>query len=106
MLCVLLAFPAWGAAQKWARYVNKRFGYSVEYPDLFSKRDEPANGDGVWLKSKDGRTRLTFSGGYNVLMQDGEATLESREAEGVLKKESGSGERLVGEKTSPRRQSA
>lgn len=90
LLCVLLAVPAWGAAQKWARYVNGRFGYSVEYPDLFSKRDDPANGDGVWLKSKDGRTRLTLSGGYNVLMQDGGTMLESREAKGVLKKESGS----------------
>ena len=90
LLCVILVVPAWGAAQKWAKYVNERFGYSVEYPDIFSKRDEPANGDGVWLKSKDGKTRLTLSGGFNVLMQDGEAMLESREARGILKKESGS----------------
>ena len=89
LLCVALAAPAWGAVQKWAKYVNDRFSYSIEYPDLFSKRTEPENGDGVWMESKDGKTRLTLSGGFNVLMQDGPSMLEERETKGAEKRESG-----------------
>ena len=47
VLAVLLAVPA--AADPWTKYENDRFGYSVEYPDIFSEMKEPENGDGVWL---------------------------------------------------------
>lgn len=87
VLAVLLAVPA--AADQWTKYENDRFGYSVEYPDIFSEMKEPENGDGVWLSSKDGRYALTLSGGYNVLGDDGEAMLASRleDVSSVLSKE-------------------
>lgn len=76
------------AYQKWVRYDNTRFGYSVEYPNIFSTRQQSENGDGIWLKSK--QYNLTLSGGFNVLMQDGHAMLALRDVKNVLKKESGS----------------
>ena len=90
LLSLMLSVPVYAAEQEWIRYVNERFGYAVEYPALFSKRNESANGDGVWLKSNNGKYDLTLSGGYNVLMQDGHAMIEAMDAKGVIKKESGS----------------
>ena len=90
LLLVLLAFPCWSASQNWSRYVNARFGYSIEYPDIFPKNTESENSDGIWLESKDGKTRLTLSGGYNVLMQDGADMIGTRKLEEVIKGESGS----------------
>ena len=90
MIFIMLCVSACGAAQKWARYINERFDYSVEYPDIFSKRIEPANGDGVWLESKDRKYYLTLSGGYNIFMQDGNSMLEARESAGTIKKDSDS----------------
>jgi hypothetical protein len=68
---------AW-ADESWTSYVNARFGYSVEYPDIFSKTEAPDNGDGVWMQSDDENYRLTLSGGYNVLGEDGQARLAAR----------------------------
>ena len=90
ILSILFCFPAWGASQKWLKYVNDRFGYSIEYPDFFTEQAESANGDGVWLKSKDGRASLTLSGGFNVLMQDGHGILDGRKTDNIVKKDSGS----------------
>jgi hypothetical protein len=70
--------PCAYSEESWTTYVNARFGYSTEYPDIFSKTEEPDNGDGVWMESGDGNYRLTLSGGYNVLGEDGQASLASR----------------------------
>ena len=52
VLCALLLFPvlcAAAPAEKWTEYINDRFGYSVEHPDIFEEASKPENGDGVWL---------------------------------------------------------
>ncbi|MDR1622940.1 MAG: hypothetical protein LBS00_11250 [Synergistaceae bacterium] len=64
------------ASEKYETYFNARFGYSMEYPDIFETRKEPENGDGVKLASKNGEYTLAIWGGYNVLGQDGTALLE------------------------------
>ncbi len=81
--------PANAASQKWNSYVNARFGYSIDYPNIFTKRIESENGDGVWLEAKD--ARLTLSGGYNVLMQDGADMLGAHNLDGLINGESDSG---------------
>mgnify|MGYP003362264802 FL=1 len=66
VLCALLLFPvlcAAAPAEKWTEYINDRFGYSVEHPDIFEEAGKPENGDGVWLSSKDEKYKLTLSGG-------------------------------------------
>ena len=90
MLLVLLTLPAWCATQKWNYYENARFGYSIKYPDEFVKIKESDNGDGIWLEAKDGKSQLTFSGGYNVLMQDGADIVGSHNLDGLISGESGS----------------
>jgi hypothetical protein len=72
-----LASPAF-AAESWTRYENGRFGYSVEYPDIFRDAKKPDNGDGVQLESDDEEHGLIISGGYNALEQDAEQRLASR----------------------------
>ena len=74
----VFALPASAAEEKWTSYVNERFGYSAEYVDMYTERSEPENGDGVWLSTPDGKYALTFSGGFNVLEEDGESRLQSR----------------------------
>jgi hypothetical protein len=56
-------------------YLNARFGYWVEYPDIFETQKEPDNGDGVVFESADGEYTLTVWGGHNIFGQDGEALL-------------------------------
>lgn len=74
----MFALPAPAADKQWTSYVNGRFGYSVEYADIYTKRTEPDNGDGVWLSTSDGKYALTLSGGFNVMVEDGESRLRSR----------------------------
>jgi hypothetical protein len=83
LLSVFFAFlahvaeaPAEYAEPEYETYVNDRFGYSVNYPDIFDRSREPDNGDGVEFASADGEYGLTIWGGYNVLGQDGYALLE------------------------------
>jgi hypothetical protein len=68
--------PAECAEAEYKTYVNDRFGYSVNYPDIFESSREPDNGDGIEFASDDGEYTLTIWGGYNVLGQDGYALLE------------------------------
>lgn len=82
MLCALALFavPGAGAEKReefgMRRYINARFGYSMEYPDIFEAKTEPDNGDGVELASKNGEYTLAIWGGYNIFGQDGDALLE------------------------------
>lgn len=80
VLCVFVSifmlFSTCEAYTKWLKYVNERFGYSIDYPQIFVKKRESNNGDGLWLESKDGKIKLTLSGGYNVLDWTGHDMLQ------------------------------
>jgi hypothetical protein len=79
VLCVLVslsAVSAEAADAQFKHYVNERFGYQTDFPNIFSKRTEPQNGDGVIFESGDGKYQLTISGGYNVLAHDGQSELD------------------------------
>ena len=54
----------------WAKYVNKRLGFSVEYPDIFPKEmKKPPDSDGLWVESFDENVKLTVLGSYNTTGQ-------------------------------------
>ena len=54
------------AGERWATYVNDRFGFSLAYPaDLFVMQPPPENDDGRTLVAADGAKILAFAG-YNV----------------------------------------
>jgi len=59
------------AEERWATYLNPRFGAAADYPaDLFTVKDAPPeNGDGQTFHTADGRAELAIYGGYNI---DGE----------------------------------
>lgn len=65
------------AEEQWVDYDNGRFGYSVQYPDIYTKEKKPDNGDGVWLSARGGY-ELTLSGGHNVLEETGEDIYAAR----------------------------
>jgi hypothetical protein len=56
------------AQEKWATYMNPRFGTIVDYPaNIFTDRDPPPeNGDGQSFHSSDGRAQLLIYGAYNA----------------------------------------
>ena len=55
-----------GAEERWAAYVNDRFGTSLSYPaEVFMMQPPPENDDGRTFASFDGAKILVF-GGYNV----------------------------------------
>lgn len=54
------------AAEGYKTYANSRFGYVVEYPDVFWSRFEPDNGDGVKLATANGHSELTIWGQHNT----------------------------------------
>jgi hypothetical protein len=60
---------------RYKTYVNARFGYSIDYPDIFDSQKEPDNGDGIEFSGRGGEVTLTIWGGHNVLGQDGAALL-------------------------------
>ncbi len=77
---LLAALPAGVPAfadEEWADYENERFGYSIQYPVIYSKIKESDNGDGVWMSARGGY-ELTLSGGYNVLEQTAEEIFADR----------------------------
>jgi hypothetical protein len=84
LLCATAPFFIWtcalhaSAAENWTTYVNARFGYSIEHPDIYTDAEEPENGDGLWLSAGEDMYALTLSGGYNVLGDDGKSRLRSR----------------------------
>lgn len=82
MVCCLLlwASPA-GAAETYKIYANDRFGYSVEYPDIFWSRFESDNGDGVRLNTANGHSELAVWGQHNIKGQSARARLKERLAD-------------------------
>ena len=67
-LLFCLAFDAYSAsaAAGYKTYANDRFGYSVEYPDIFWSHFESDNGDGVKLAAANGHIGLTVWGQHNI----------------------------------------
>lgn len=52
-------------AQELETYYNSRFDFLIDYPKaLFSIKEYPQNGDGVWLKNKNKTVQLTPSASY------------------------------------------
>jgi hypothetical protein len=78
VLCAVTALLLSGKPSdaEYKTYVNDRFGFSVNYPDIFDTSREPDNGDGISFASDDGEYTLEIWGGYNILGQDGYALLE------------------------------
>lgn len=55
-------------AETWDRYVNARFGTSIEYPsDIFAPLPPPENDDGRRFSSADGRAQFVVYGAHNAL---------------------------------------
>ena len=57
------------APLRYFRYTNARYGYSIDYPSLFSPGAPPTNNDGRAFRSRDGRSSLTVYGTNNALNQ-------------------------------------
>jgi len=70
-IAAAIAFLAAGlcgasADERWATYVNDRFGFSLAYPaDVFVMQPPPENDDGRTLVAFDGAKILVFAG-YNI----------------------------------------
>jgi opacity protein-like surface antigen len=71
---LMLAAPA--SAAEWTHYDNARFGYGIDVPPGFVVTQQALDGDGVVLKSPDGRSTLRVYGGFNV-EADFEASLST-----------------------------
>ena len=66
-------------------YRNSRYGFQIDYPESFKPDGEPENGDGLTLKSADGKATLVVSGMNNsgVTLQD-EFDRSTKEVQGQL----------------------
>lgn len=74
-------------------YANDKFGYSIEYPDIFWSRFEADSGDGVRLKTANGQCELAVWGAFNVLSETAKTRLQSRleESAHIVPKKTASG---------------
>jgi hypothetical protein len=64
------AGPTAARAPGWTRYVNARFGFSVEYPaGAFAAERAPDNGDGRKYRAIHGGARLAVWAGHNATGQ-------------------------------------
>ncbi|MGZ2482620.1 hypothetical protein ACVITL_001143 [Rhizobium pisi] len=77
LMFVLAAWPA--SAAEWRAYANARFGYAIELPADFITANEAVNGDGILLRSQDGRAELRVFGA-NILDHDFATEVDSRRA--------------------------
>jgi hypothetical protein len=73
------------AQEKWATYMNPRFGTIVDYPaNIFTDRDPPPeNGDGQSFRSGDGHAQLLIYGAYNAEGDTPQSYVEKHADEGV-----------------------
>lgn len=67
------------------RYVNSRYGFSFEYPDIFDYSRESDNGDGITLKKPDEKISLIVWGGVNIFNYDAKSLLKEKEERGGAK---------------------
>ena len=48
-------------------YHNSRFGFAISYPkSIFTQKEYPTNGDGVWLRDKKGESELTVGAMFEI----------------------------------------
>lgn len=67
LLLLLVIFVSAGNASPLQTYYNNRFNYSINYPsDIFTIKNHPANGGGIWLSDKTKKLKLTLIGRYMV----------------------------------------
>ncbi|MEZ5839465.1 MAG: hypothetical protein R3D02_03210 [Hyphomicrobiales bacterium] len=67
-LAVLLGLGFAGAAERWTRYENARYGYAIDVPvDLFAMGPAPENNDGRDFDGVDGASHLAVWGSFNAL---------------------------------------
>lgn len=59
------------AAESFKTYSNSKFGYSLSYLDIYTKKSESDNGDGISMESSDKLHALKIWGSYNVLNSSG-----------------------------------
>lgn len=48
------------------KYVNARYGFSIDYPVFLTPGEEPDNGDGLKFTSSDGNSELVCYAGHNI----------------------------------------
>lgn len=60
--------------EKFEKYLNPRFGYSLNYPDKFKITKESDNGDGVELSFED--AKIIVYGSNNVLQESAKSLYE------------------------------
>lgn len=79
------SIDAAAAPEKWATYMNLRFGTTLDYPaSIFTDRDPPPeNGDGQSFHSSDGRAQLSVYGANNAEGDTPQRYLEKIAGEGV-----------------------
>jgi hypothetical protein len=82
-ICASMGVAA--AQEKWATYMNARFGTIVDYPaSVFTVRDPPPeNGDGQSFWSADGHAHLSVYGAFNAEGDTPQRYLEKHADEGV-----------------------
>ncbi len=51
--------------ERFKPYANRRFGFSIDYPQSFVAKNPPVDGDGIELASSDGSAILVASGSNN-----------------------------------------
>ena len=66
VLAVLLLWAGPALAAEWTHYDNARFGYGIDIPPGYSVVQDALNGDGVILKSPNGRATLRVYGGHDM----------------------------------------
>ena len=84
--CLILALIMFGAltsfAQKYEKYTNHRYFFSIEYPSDIVKIQPPVfNGDGRTFLSKDGSVELRSWANHNVMLHSVEEEARSIEEE-------------------------
>jgi hypothetical protein len=84
VLTVMLAVEAGAGEVKFKKYTDKKFGFSVEYPDIYNNVNDPyVDGDGLstfgaYTSSGDGDGKYAFevSGGKKPKGADGNSLLK------------------------------
>jgi hypothetical protein len=80
LTCAASAFAAESDA-KYAQYTDKKFGYSIEYPDIFGDKNEYTDGDGLnnlELTTESNAYTLTLVGGKAPKGATGASLLKER----------------------------
>jgi opacity protein-like surface antigen len=78
ILAVLMstAFAAFG--EDWKTYANKKLGFSVEYPDIYSNASENTDGEGVFSFTAYNEEGGKFAFFIEYVKNDGKQTPESK----------------------------